>query len=67
MAYKFVQITGEITYKGRKIETAETPMQIVYIVDGDREHALWSVADAKRYIRGEQTKYFPVDVRSWFN
>lgn len=65
-SYSFGQVTAEITYKGHKIETVESPMQIVYSVDGDYAAAYWSVADAKRAIRGERTIYSPVDVRHWF-
>ena len=55
-----------MVYKGHRIVTTESPMQIVYVVDGDREHAYWSVADAKRAINGKELKYLPVDVRNWF-
>lgn len=64
--YSFGQVTAAITYKGRKIETVESPMQVVFSVDGNYASAYWSVADAKRAIRGEGTKYLPVDVRDWF-
>ena len=67
MAYSFGKITGEISYKGHRIETVESPMQIVFAVDGDMEHAYWSVADAKRSINGVELKFYPVDVRHWFN
>lgn len=55
-----------MAYKGHTIETTESPMQIVFVVDGDREHAYWSIADAKRAINGKQTISLPVDVRHWF-
>lgn len=53
-------------YKGHTIETTESPIQIVYVVDGDREHAYWSIADAKRAINGQETKFYPTDIRHWF-
>jgi len=67
MAYSFGTVTAEMAYKGHRIETTESPMQIVYVVDGDREHAYWSIADAKRAINGKELKYFSVDVRHWFH
>ena len=66
MAYSVGQVTAETAYKGHRIETTESPMQIVYVVDGDREHAYWSVAAAKRAINGKELKYLPADVRNWF-
>lgn len=66
MAFQFGKFTAEIVYKGHFIQTTESPMQIVYVVDGDLEHAYWSVADAKRAINGKELKYLPVDVRDWF-
>lgn len=66
MAYSFGKFTGEIGYKGHFIQTTESPIQIVYVVDGDLEHAYWSIADAKRAINGKELKYLPVDVRHWF-
>lgn len=65
-ATTFGTVTAEMPYKGHRIETTESPLQIVYVVDGDREHAYWSVADAKRAINGKELKYLPVDVRGWF-
>lgn len=66
MEYSFGTVTAEMAYKGHRIDTTESPMQIVYVVDGDREHAYWSVADAKRAINGKELKSLPVDVRHWF-
>ena len=66
MASQFGKFTAEIGYKGHFIQTTESPMQTVYVVDGDLEHAYWSIADAKRAINGNELKYSPVDVRSWF-
>ena len=66
MAYSFGQVTGRIIYKGHFIETTESPIQMVFVVNGDREHAYWSIADAKRAINGEQLKYESVDIRHWF-
>lgn len=66
MAYSFGTVTAEIAYKGHKIETTESPIQIVYVVDGDRERAYWSIADAKRAINGQELKSVPVDIRHWF-
>lgn len=65
--FTFASVTSLAAYKGHEIATTESPMQIVYVVDGDREHAYWSVADARRAINGQQLKYYPVDVRHWFN
>lgn len=62
----FAEITKVQTYKGNKIETVENPVQIVFVVNSDKAHALWSIADAKRYINGQPLKYYPVDVTSWF-
>lgn len=67
MAYSFGTVTAEMAYKGHRIETTESPMQIVYVVDGDLEHAYWSMADARRAIRGDELKFYPVDVRHWFD
>lgn len=66
MAHSFGTVTAEMAYKGHRIETTESPMQIVYVVNGDREHAYWSIADAKRAINGKELKSLPVDVRHWF-
>lgn len=66
MEYSFGTVTAEMAYKGHRIDTTESPMQIVYVVDGDREHAYWSVADAKRAINGKELKSLPVDIRHWF-
>lgn len=66
MAYSFATITGKVTYKGHTIETVESPMQIVYMVDGHKERCFWSVADAKRAINCQPTKFYSVDVRHWF-
>lgn len=66
MEYSFGTVTAEMAYKGHRIDTTESPMQIVYVVDGDREHAYRSIADAKRAINGKELKYLPVDVRHWF-
>ena len=62
----FAKITAEIQYKGHKIETVESPIQVVYMVDGHQERCFWSVADAKRAINGQPTKFYSVDVRHWF-
>lgn len=67
MAYQFGQITWRGSYKGHSIEKAESPLQEVYIVDGDLELAYWSMADARRAINGKELKYYPVDVRNWFD
>jgi len=66
MGYTFGQVTAEVMYKGHKIETTESPMQIVYVVDGQRENAYWSMADAKRAINGQSLTYYPTDIRHWF-
>lgn len=66
MAYSFGTVTAEKVYKGHIIATTESPIQVVYVVDGNREHAYWSIADAKRAINGQELKSFPVDVRDWF-
>lgn len=66
MEYSFGTVTAEIAYKGHRIETTESPIQIVYVVDGDRERAYWSIADAKRAINGQELKFVPVDIRDWF-
>ena len=62
----FAKITAEIQYKGHRIETVESPIQVVYMVDGNRERCFWSVADAKRDINWKPTKFLPVDIRHWF-
>lgn len=67
MANAFAQITGLATYKGHTIEKVESPLQIVYVVDGDRERACWSMADAKRLITGKELTYEPVNINNWFN
>lgn len=66
MSYSFGTVTAEIAYKGHRIETTESPIQTVYVVDGDRERAYWSIADAKRAINGQELKFVPVDIRNWF-
>ena len=66
MGYSFGAVTAVVMYKGHRIETTESPMQVVFVVDGDREHAYWSIADAKRAINGKQLKYWSVDIRNWF-
>lgn len=66
MAYSFAQITACILYKGHRIETVESPMQIVYMVDGHRERCFWSIADAKRAINCQPTKFYSVDIQHWF-
>lgn len=40
MAYSFGTVTAEMAYKGHRIETTESPMQIVFVVDGDREEQM---------------------------
>lgn len=64
MAY--AQVTGLAAYKGHRIETVESPLQVVYVVDGDRKRGYWSMADAKRSINGKAIIYEPADVNSWF-
>lgn len=63
----FAKVASEIKYKGHRIETVESPIQIVYVVDGVRNNAFWSIADAKRALKGQPTKFYPVDVESWFD
>lgn len=67
MAYQFGQITWRGSYKGHSIEKAESPIQEVYVVDGDLKNAYWSMADARREINGKELKCYPVDVRHWFD
>lgn len=67
MAYQFGKITWRGSYKGHSIEKAESSLQEVYIVDGDRKRAYWSMADARRAINGVELKYYPVDVRNWLD
>ena len=67
MAYQFAKITWRGSYYGHRIEKVESPLQEVYIVDGDREHAYWSMVDARRAIKGGELKYCPVDVRNGFD
>ena len=66
MPYQFAQTTAETAYNGHRIERVESPMQIVFVVDGDRKNAYWSMADAKRAINGCLLKYFPVDIEHWY-
>ena len=56
-------ITAKSTYKGHVIERTESPMQIFYVVDGDRGNAYWSMADAKRAINGQILKSCLVDIK----
>lgn len=66
MAYGKIASVSE--YKGHRIETVEDPaqIQILFVVDGDTEHAYWSMADAKRAINGKCLKFYAVDIQSWF-
>ena len=66
MAYQFATVTASIAYKGHRIDTVESPMQIVYMIDGNAAACYWSMADARRAVNAQQTKFFPVDVRHWF-
>ena len=59
----WLTVTETRVYKGRKIETTETPLQRFFVVDGDLSAALWSLADARRAINGQQTVSLPVDIR----
>lgn len=61
----FLTITASQSYKGHTIERTETPVQIFFVVDGNLAAALWSVADAKRSINGQQLVSLPVDIRRW--
>lgn len=65
MSWQFGYIVGKTTYKGHTIEQVDSPMQTVYCVDGDYSRGWWSMADAKRVIRGEAFKFYPADVRDW--
>lgn len=65
MAYQFAHTTQTCQYKGHTIEQYESPMQTVFVVDGRFDSALWSLADAKRFINGKELKFYPVDVRHW--
>lgn len=56
-------ITSSRAYKGHTIEVAESPIQIFFVVDGNRAAALWSIADAKRSINGQPLVSLPVDIR----
>lgn len=67
MAHSFGKFTAELGYKGHFIQKTESPMQIVFVVDGDLKHAYWSIADAKRAINGKPTKSVPVDIEHWFD
>lgn len=62
----FVNIVAEVKYKGHVIETVESPIQRVFMVDGHRERCFWSMADAKRAINCQPTKFYSVDVRHWW-
>lgn len=64
MAY--AQVTGMATYKGHRIERVESPLQVVYVVDGNRARGYWSMSDAKRSVNGKVIIYEPADVNSWF-
>lgn len=66
MAYQFAQITATVAYKGHRIDTVESPMQIVYMIDGNESACYWSMADARRAVNSKPTVYCPVDVRNWF-
>ena len=66
MAYQFARITWRGFYYGHRIEKVENPIQEVFVVDGDMSTAYWSMADARRSIKGDELKYCPVDVRHWF-
>lgn len=50
-------------YKGHTIERMDSFIQTFFVVDTNLGSAYWSVADAKRAIRGEELKYYPVDIR----
>ena len=56
-------ITSSRTYKGHTIEVTESPIQIFFVVDGNRAAALWSLADAKRSINDQPLVSLPVDIR----
>ena len=56
-------ITSTSTYKGHTIEKTESPIQIFFVVDGNRAAAFWSISDCKRSINGQQTNSLPVDIR----
>lgn len=58
-----ITITDTKAYKGHKIERAETPFQVFYVVDGRSECALWSMAEAKRLINGQDLKFNTIDIR----
>lgn len=66
MAYQFAKIAATVFFRGHRIDTVESPMQIVFMVDENAGACYWSMEDARRFIRGQQTKSLPVDVRHWF-
>jgi hypothetical protein len=57
-------ITSSRTYKGHIIEVVESPIQVFYVVDGNRAAAFWSIADCRRHINGQPTASLPVDIRN---
>ena len=56
-------VVKTLTYKGHVIEQTESPIQIFFVVDGNRQAAYWSVADCKRFINKQQLVSLPVDIR----
>ena len=61
----FLSITATWSYKGHTIERTESPIQIFFVVDKNLAEALWSLADAKRFINKTALVSQPVDIRHW--
>lgn len=61
MAIQTITPIGQ--YKGHSIEKVEQWLQVFFIVDHNFDVACWSMADAKRLIRGESLVYETVKIQ----
>lgn len=55
-----------MTYKKHSIQAWESPIQRVYVIDGDTSTAYWSISDAKRAINGEPILFQPCSIDPTF-
>jgi hypothetical protein len=59
---KMINKLGLYTYKGHNIEKVERWGQIFFVVDDCYEAVYFSMADARRAVNGELTKWQPVSL-----
>lgn len=53
---------SKTSYKGHTVATVESFMQRFFVIDSNLEAAVFSMADAKRQINGQPTRYESVNI-----